>query len=263
MRQPTARACRRAATPRRIGQQDADVSHHRAEESDRHHNLDRIQTVKGWLDANGGVQEKVYDVVWGHVDQRRPGTDGKLPAVGNMVDVPGAPWTNTIGDPALITARTDPNSDQKLRAFYYARHKDPDAALDRLQRQALRPNPGPAGADSHPETGVHLADLVYAARKSRTEAYAPTPTGRRRLARELKEYTNICLISMFASGQCCFKRRRCWVHTVPAVCTAIPPPRLWFSPSSCSSGKRSALASGAGTRRRSTSFFTSRPSSFV
>ena len=25
-------------------------------------NLDRIQIIKGWLDAQGGVQEKVYDV---------------------------------------------------------------------------------------------------------------------------------------------------------------------------------------------------------
>jgi hypothetical protein len=37
-------------------------------------NLDRYQTVKGWLDAKGNTQKKVYDVVWG--DDRKPGKDG-------------------------------------------------------------------------------------------------------------------------------------------------------------------------------------------
>ncbi len=84
-------------------------------------NLDRIQIVKGWLDANGVVQEKVYDVVWGDADSRQPGADGKLPSVGSTVDVANAIWTNTIGDPELITVWKDPDFDPKLRAFYYAR----------------------------------------------------------------------------------------------------------------------------------------------
>ena len=102
-------------------------------------NLDRIQIVKGWQDANGALQEKVYDVAWGDAQTRKPGADGKLPPVGNTVDVANATWTNTIGDPELITVWTDPDFDPALRAFYYARvHRDPDAALDRLRRQALR-----------------------------------------------------------------------------------------------------------------------------
>jgi hypothetical protein len=84
-------------------------------------NLDRIQIVKGWQDANGELKEKVYDVVWGDAGKRKPGSDGKLPAVGSTVDVPNATWTNTIGDPELITAWTDPDFDPRLRAFYYAR----------------------------------------------------------------------------------------------------------------------------------------------
>ena len=85
-------------------------------------NLDRIQIVKGWLDAKGQVQEKVYDVVWGDADKRKadPKT-GKLPPVGSTVDVPNAVWTNTIGDPELIAVWKDPNFDPALRAFYYAR----------------------------------------------------------------------------------------------------------------------------------------------
>ncbi len=84
-------------------------------------NLDRIQIVKGWVDPAGKTQEKVYDVVWGDADSRTPGADGKLSPVGNTVNVAEATWTNTIGDPELITAWKDPDFDPKLPAFYYAR----------------------------------------------------------------------------------------------------------------------------------------------
>jgi hypothetical protein len=81
--------------------------------------LQRIQIVKGWVDAAGQRQEKVYDVAWS--DGRRPGADGKLPPVGNTVDVAAATFTNTIGDPELIATWQDPDFDAKLRAVYYAR----------------------------------------------------------------------------------------------------------------------------------------------
>ncbi len=82
-------------------------------------NLDRIQIVKGWLNADGQRQEKVYDVVWS--GNRQPGADGKLPPVGNTVDVASATWTNTIGAAELITVWTDPDFDPATPAVYYAR----------------------------------------------------------------------------------------------------------------------------------------------
>jgi hypothetical protein len=82
-------------------------------------NLDRIQIIKGWVDANGEIQEKVHDVVWS--GDRVPGADGKLPSVGNTVDVENAIWTNTIGSGELIKVWKDPDFDPALRAFYYAR----------------------------------------------------------------------------------------------------------------------------------------------
>ncbi len=82
-------------------------------------NLDRIQIVKGWLDKKGKTHEKVYDVVW--FGDRKPDANGKLPAVGNTVDVANATWKNTIGSPELITVWEDPDFDPKQRAFYYAR----------------------------------------------------------------------------------------------------------------------------------------------
>ena len=84
-------------------------------------NLDRVQVVKGWLDKRGKTHEQVYDVVWADADKRRPGRDGKLPPVGNTVDVANATWTNTIGAPELIMVWTDPDFDPKQRAVYYAR----------------------------------------------------------------------------------------------------------------------------------------------
>lgn len=84
-------------------------------------NLDRIQIIKGWLDREGELHERVYDVVWGDADKRKPGRDGKLPPVGNTVNVKEATWANTIGDSELITVWEDPDFDAEQRAFYYAR----------------------------------------------------------------------------------------------------------------------------------------------
>jgi hypothetical protein len=84
-------------------------------------NLDRIQIVKGWLDDSGELHEKVYDVAWADAETRQPGSDGRLPAVGNTVDVENATWTNTIGAPELITVWEDPDFDSSEHAFYYAR----------------------------------------------------------------------------------------------------------------------------------------------
>ncbi|HYI84535.1 MAG TPA: DUF3604 domain-containing protein [Acetobacteraceae bacterium] len=82
-------------------------------------NLDRIQVVKGWLDAAGQTHERVFDVAWS--GGRRPDGQGRLPAVGSTVDVAAATWTNTIGAPELITVWRDPEFDPAQRAVYYAR----------------------------------------------------------------------------------------------------------------------------------------------
>ncbi len=84
-------------------------------------NLDRIQIIKGWMDKKGQLHEKVYDVAWGDADKRQPGSDGKLPPVGNTVDIKKATWSNTIGDPELIAVWEDPDFDPAQKAFYYAR----------------------------------------------------------------------------------------------------------------------------------------------
>ncbi len=82
-------------------------------------NLDRIQIVKGWLDASGKTHEKVYDVAWSA--GREPDAGGVLPPVGNTVDIAAANWNNTIGASELGTVWTDPDFDPEENAFYYAR----------------------------------------------------------------------------------------------------------------------------------------------
>jgi hypothetical protein len=83
-------------------------------------NLDRIQIVKGWLDAKGELHEQVVDVAWS--DGRKPDPKtGRIPSVGSTVDVENATWSNTIGDPELVAVWKDAGFDPAQRAFYYAR----------------------------------------------------------------------------------------------------------------------------------------------
>jgi hypothetical protein len=82
-------------------------------------NLDRIQIVKGWLDAQGAQQERIHEVAWS--GDRKPGADGKLPVVGDTVDAAKGTYTNSIGAPELAAAWTDPDFKPGERAFYYAR----------------------------------------------------------------------------------------------------------------------------------------------
>ncbi|MGI9241151.1 MAG: DUF3604 domain-containing protein [Verrucomicrobiales bacterium] len=83
-------------------------------------NLDRIQMIKGWLDADGETHEKVYDLAVS--GDRKIGADGRCrAAVGNTVNVEEATYTNAIGASALQAHWADPDFDPKERAFYYVR----------------------------------------------------------------------------------------------------------------------------------------------
>jgi len=82
-------------------------------------NLDRIQIVKGWVDAQGEPQDRVFDVVWS--GDRKPDAKGKLPAVGDTVDLKEATYTNSIGSPELTGSWTDKDFDPQQNALYYVR----------------------------------------------------------------------------------------------------------------------------------------------
>jgi len=83
-------------------------------------NLDRVQVIKGWLDASGEMQERVYDVVWSDMDSR-PRSGASVAAVGDTVNREDATYTNDIGAPELRTTWTDPDYSAGQRPFYYVR----------------------------------------------------------------------------------------------------------------------------------------------
>lgn len=82
-------------------------------------NLDRVQVIKGWLDANGDAQEQVFDVAWS--DNRTPGADGKLPPVGNTVNLSTGAVVNSIGATEFSVLWSDPEFNADQKAFYYVR----------------------------------------------------------------------------------------------------------------------------------------------
>ena len=83
-------------------------------------NLDRVQIIKGWMEADGSLQEKVYDVALSDGRMVDPETS-KAPPVGSTVDVNNASYDNSIGDVQLAVVWTDPDFDPAERAFYYVR----------------------------------------------------------------------------------------------------------------------------------------------
>jgi hypothetical protein len=82
-------------------------------------NLDRIQIIKGWVDKDGNTHEQIVNAAWS--GERQPAADGKLPAVGNSVDLKTAQYTNSIGASSLMGSWTDQQFNPEQHAFYYAR----------------------------------------------------------------------------------------------------------------------------------------------
>ena len=83
-------------------------------------NLDRVQIIKGWLDADGKTHERIFDVAVS--DERMIDADGRCKTeVGSSVDVDKAVYTNTIGDALLTAYWQDPDFDPGQSAFYYVR----------------------------------------------------------------------------------------------------------------------------------------------
>lgn len=109
-------------------------------------NLDRVQVIKGWVDANGSAQERIFDVAWS--GDRQIGTDGSLPAVGDTVDRATGLTDNSIGSAELVTVWTDPTFSADERAFYYVRVLQiPTARHSLLDAIALGETTGEGGPD--------------------------------------------------------------------------------------------------------------------
>jgi hypothetical protein len=98
--------------------------------------LDRVQVIKGSIDASGMTREQVYDVAWAGED--RVAEDGSLTPVGSSVDVQTGLTANSIGASSLTVAWKDPDFDPQRAAFYYVRVLQiPTARHSLLDRLAL------------------------------------------------------------------------------------------------------------------------------
>ena len=132
-------------------------------------NLDRIQIIKGWT-RDGQSFEKIFDVAWS--GERKPDKwTGRVPSVGNTVDIDNATYTNTIGSTELKAVWSDPEFDEGLHAFYYAR------ALE-------IPTPRWTTIQAH-QLGVAVPDVVAATVQERAWSspiwYTPSEEARKKV----------------------------------------------------------------------------------
>lgn len=109
-------------------------------------NLDRVQVVKGWVDANGKSHERIYNVAWS--DGRTVSAEGKLSPVADTVDRKTGKLMSDDGAPELVTVWQDPDFNEDERAFYYVRVLQVPTArhslLDAIALQIDPPKEGPA-----------------------------------------------------------------------------------------------------------------------
>ncbi|WP_331067051.1 DUF3604 domain-containing protein [Steroidobacter sp.] len=82
--------------------------------------LQRIQMVKGWVDASGASFEKVFDVACSDGGKVDPRTQ-RCPDNGATVDLNTCEISRDKGAGQLQSAWTDPEFDPRQSAFYYAR----------------------------------------------------------------------------------------------------------------------------------------------
>ncbi|WP_440875173.1 DUF3604 domain-containing protein [Thalassotalea sp. PLHSN55] len=119
-------------------------------------NLDRVQIVKGWLNADGTSSEKVYDVALS--DGR---TSGETP-VGNTVNMETGEYTNDIGDAELRTFWQDPDFDADQAAFYYVRVLEiPTPRYSLYNAIALGIDPAETGRDAVIQERAYSSPIWY------------------------------------------------------------------------------------------------------
>ena len=83
-------------------------------------NLQKVQVVKGWADAEGETHEQVFDVVCADGIEPDPGAY-RCADNGARLDLSDCSYSTDFGAPELSTTWIDPDFDAALRAFYYVR----------------------------------------------------------------------------------------------------------------------------------------------
>jgi hypothetical protein len=127
-------------------------------------NLDRVQIIKGWIDADGTSQERVYDIAVS--GERVIGADGRArDTVASTVDIATATFTNTIGAPMLDALLAGPGfRPGGAGLLLCSRARNPDTALDHLRRRAVwRPVVG-RRSPGRTRPRLYVSCLVFAGR---------------------------------------------------------------------------------------------------
>ena len=83
-------------------------------------NLDRVQIVKGWIDADGNTQELVFDAALS-THRTSPGDQDVVQPLASTVDVATASFANSTGYAQITGFWQDPEFDRSQAAFYYVR----------------------------------------------------------------------------------------------------------------------------------------------
>ena len=198
-------------------------------------NLDRYPDHQGLARREG--RDAREDLRRGWSGDRKPGADGKLPPVGNTVDVPNATWTNTIGAPELITVWKDPDFDPAQRAFYYGRVIEiPTPRWTAYDAKYFGIKMPPGSPDDHHGARLHLADLVHAG-ASKPNGQADEKTPARAAAafppaggRDFRGLRPGVQAQQRASRERSSSRRgrsRRWPRASPAPGSGRPPARSW------------------------------------
>lgn len=122
--------------------------------------LDRIQIIKGWIDANGETHEHIFDVAGG--GSRTRDENGRLSAVGNTVDLATGRYTNDIGTTDLTAIWEDPDFDPEQSAFYYVRVLEiPTPRHSLLDALALGLDPSETGAAPVLQERAYTSPIWY------------------------------------------------------------------------------------------------------
>ncbi len=122
--------------------------------------VEERQVIKGWVDSVGKSYEKIYEVAWS--GDRMLDADGKLPAVGNTVDVSQGTYTNTIGASELYSVWQDPDFDPNVRAFYYVRVLQiPTPRASLYDTLALREDASRSGKPAYIQERAYSSPIWY------------------------------------------------------------------------------------------------------
>ncbi len=82
--------------------------------------LDRVQVIKGWLDSDGNLHEKIYDLA-ASGKRSRQGQAGLFEPVPDTTDLTRGTYSNAFGAAQLEGLWRDPDFDASQPAFYYVR----------------------------------------------------------------------------------------------------------------------------------------------